>query len=159
MSERLERTLLQVTEQTCEALAFMFPVPAPDAPGIDDGEIARVQVRFSGPCDGSLALTIPREILPSLAGNMLGLDPAATDARQREDAAKELCNVVCGNLLPAIAGPEPVFSVSAPRLRAPEQIERQEGVSVRTWLSEGWIEAHLSLEAGLDWAVAYEETG
>ena len=146
VNEQLETTLLQVTEETCELLAFMFPVSPPD--NVQDGseEVSCVQVGFSGLFDGSLALAMPSGMLRALAANMLGLDPPATNPRQREDAAKELCNVVCGNLLPAIAGAQPVFAVSAPRICVAEEISCNGAVVVRAWLSEGWIEARLVIE-------------
>jgi hypothetical protein len=146
MSEQLKRTLLEVTEQTCEVLAFIFPVPPPDT--VDDcaGPIARVQVGFSGPFDGTLALAMPEEMLPVLAGNILGLDPAETNAAQQQDASKELCNVICGNLLPIIAGTEPVFAVSTPRACGEHEVAQHAAIYVRSWLSEGWVEATLAVE-------------
>lgn len=142
----LEELLLEVTERTCEDLAFIFPVPPPEDSGDAESEdITCVQVEFQGPFEGTLALTMPREMARVLAGNMLGLDSAATDAQQREDAAKELCNVVCGNLLPLIAGSEPIFSVSAPHICSRDAIPEEQAITVRSWLCEGWIEAHLHI--------------
>lgn len=140
---------------TCETLAFMFAMPPPEE-GPEPGEqehagVFRVRVYFEGPVDGSLVLSVPREMLPELAANMLGLDAEATTREQRTDAARELCNVVCGNLLPAVAGAEPVFSVSPPELcgdpAAPDSVAC---VSARTWLDEGWVEVEFSVTGGLE---------
>ncbi|MBD3293491.1 MAG: hypothetical protein GF393_11245 [Armatimonadia bacterium] len=153
--ERLRRTIVQTTDMTCETLAFMFPMLPPED-GREPGEqehddVLRVRVYFEGPVDGSLVLSMPREMLPELAANMLGLDPDATTREQRADAARELCNVVCGNVLPAVAGPEPVFSVSPPELcsdaPAPDSAAC---VSARTWLDEGWVEVEFSVTGGID---------
>ncbi len=35
---------------------------------------------------------------------------------QQQDALKELCNVLCGNLLPEVAGSKAVFDLAAPEL-------------------------------------------
>jgi len=155
LREQFRHTIIETTEITCETLAFMFPMLPPEdgpEPGEQEhSELIRVRVYFEGLVDGALLLSMPGAMLPALAANMLGLDEAATTPEQRADAARELCNVVCGNLLPAVAGPEPVFSVSPPELcddiPAPDSATC---VSARTWLDEGWVEAEFSVTGGLD---------
>ncbi|MGI5817237.1 MAG: chemotaxis protein CheX [Armatimonadota bacterium] len=154
-TEQLERTLLEITEATCETLAFMFPTPPiedeSNARGDYQGELTHVRVYFAGPFAGSLALSMPRSMLPALAANMLGLDEQSTTSEQRIDAARELCNVVCGNLLPAVAGREPVFSVSPPELcDDPGAPDSAACVRSRAWLDEGWVEARFTVDGGLD---------
>jgi hypothetical protein len=140
---------------TCETLAFMFPIPPPEEE-TDIGELEhsclqRIRVYFDGPVHGSLALTLPRSMLPALAANMLALDAESTTSDQRADAARELCNVVCGNLLPAVAGPDPVFAVSPPELcDQPPAADSAASASARVWLDEGWVEAELRVDGGLD---------
>ena len=92
----------------------MFAMPEEDPPPpIVDGRTALV--RFEGPVSGAFKLTVNSEMLPLLAANMLGLaDESASTPEEQDDALKELANVLCGNLLPAIAGTEPVFDVHAP---------------------------------------------
>lgn len=92
----------------------MFAMPEEDpAPPIVDGRAA--VVRFGGPVSGAFKLTVNSEMLPQLAANMLGLeDESASTPEEQNDALKELANVLCGNLLPAIAGTEPVFNVHVP---------------------------------------------
>ncbi len=159
MNTRLAQTLLEVTEQTCEVLAFMFPMPPPEDECDSDEDVACVGVEFSGPFDGALALRMPEEMMATLAANMLGLAPDATDRRQHEDAFKELCNVVCGNLLPAIAGSEPLFSVGSPHICAMGRISGEDVIVTRAWLSEGWVEACLSIEKEADLPAVCEGRG
>jgi len=152
--EKLFRTIVETTEMTCETLAFMFPMPPPEdapEPGEQEhAEVARVRVYFDGPITGSMVLSMPRSMLPMLAANMLGLDEDETTADQRRDAACELCNVVCGNLLPAMAGDEPVFSVSPPEIcDAPPAADSDHSTSARVWLDEGWVEAEFAVNEGL----------
>jgi len=82
-------------------------------------------------------------MLPILAANMLGLEKEdAATLDHQYDALKELANVLCGNLLPAIAGPEPEFDVQPP------VILRDEADS---GIPEGRppaATAHLTLDAG-----------
>jgi len=154
LREHLRQTIVEVTESTCETLAFVFAMPPPDDGPDPESEhhrdLLRVRVGFDGPFTGSLALTMPRAMLPTLAANMLGRDEDATCSAERADAARELCNVICGNLLPAVAGDEPVFAVGAPRVveEAPTP-DSDTGLSARAWFDEGWIEAQLTLDGGL----------
>jgi hypothetical protein len=103
-----------VSARTCEALAMMFLVPEDEAPA--GGPTRTARVRFNGAFGGELRVTIAEAALAELAGNMLGFAEEAPTVQQQEDALKELANVVCGNLLPALAGPEPIFHIDAPEL-------------------------------------------
>ncbi len=117
MDNELDEVLTQVAEQVFESLVFMFPLDEEEqAPGGREpcAEVT-VRVSFSGPFSGCLLVAVPTEMLPALSTNMLGMDyegPARPD--HEDDALKELANVVCGNLLPVIAGPQAVFQVYAP---------------------------------------------
>jgi hypothetical protein len=53
---------------------------------------------------------------------MLGLDVGEeTTQDHRSDALKETMNVICGNLLPAIAGDEVVFDIGVPEILSADQ--------------------------------------
>ena len=57
------------------------------------------------------------EALAELTANMVGAeDPSDVPPEQQTDGLKELVNVICGNLLPVLAGAEVVFDVHAPIL-------------------------------------------
>ncbi len=117
MDTTLDETLAQVGEEVFESLAFMFVIDEDEL--ADDsgsaGPEAAVRVSFSGPLAGTLYLTVPVEMLQELTASMLGTDDeeqACPDAGL--DALKELANVICGNLLPAIAGSHAIFCVHRP---------------------------------------------
>lgn len=117
MTKKLETMLHQVTLETFESLAFMLPVPSEDVDEVPTGESIIASVEFAGPFKGAIRLDVGQGILAPLAENMLGLDEEhELTAVEQFDALKELLNVVCGNLLPRIAGPEAVFDVHAPQL-------------------------------------------
>lgn len=152
--ERLRTTIVETAEMTCETLVFLFPAPEPEEDQGPDGEnhdgLLHVSVRFAGPFEGSMTLTMPREMLPTVAANMLGLDEDATGPGEWVDASRELCNVICGNLLPAVAGTEPVFVVSSPQLSdEPPRADLTKSVSARAWFEEGWVEVQLMVDGGL----------
>ena len=116
MNKQLEEVLWSVAEETFEALAFLLPMPEPTEPFKSSPEVA-VSVRFHGPFDGKVIVAVPESVLGELACNMLGLDDGAEVAVDTQyDALKELANVVCGNILPEIAGTTTVFNVDGPEL-------------------------------------------
>jgi hypothetical protein len=126
MNEKLDQIITQISIDTLEKLAFMFAFPE------DDGEEANgtgdanghvhACVAFSGPFDGTLAIEMTLPELSELTVNMLGLDTdSEVTAEQRHDALKETLNVICGNMLPAIAGKQAVFNIEIPRIREPNE--------------------------------------
>ena len=108
---------------------------------------------FVGPYFGALRLRMDEEMVCSLAANMLGLDDEIPSLVQQLDAFKELVNVVCGNVLPKIAGLEPVFDVHAPMLLDNDEMvgafqHSESTVSVDIELDEGAVHADFYLQEG-----------
>lgn len=107
---------------TFEALAMLCAEPLdPAAPDAGRPALAHaVRVRFAGPSRGALLLAVSDDVATALAANMLGLDESVVraDARLRQDALGEAANVVCGNVLPLVAGRAAVFHLDAPEVIA-----------------------------------------
>jgi CheY-specific phosphatase CheX len=115
-----------VTGNTLESLALMLLVPEDEAPR-SSGATVRAGVSFTGPFEGALELAISSDLLAELSENMLGLgEPIDPDLQK--DALKEFANVICGNILPEIAGAQEIFLVNAPML-----LSGQEGMSQDAW--------------------------
>lgn len=114
MKKHISEALHKVAEDVLEKLAFIFSFPEEEREDPDPEGVVGVGVTFSGPFNGILFMRIAKDILPELAGNMLGIDEDETTGELQHDALKELLNVVCGNLLPALAGKERIFNVGAP---------------------------------------------
>ncbi len=146
MSDEIAEVLHSVAEQTFEQLAFLFPVPEDMAQVPADPESSGVRVRFSGPLEGELILSVSTASLPELVRSMLGLDDDdAVDAGLQHDALGELLNVVCGNLLPEIADSKAVFDLAAPELLEPGPPDqalagRSPQGRARMSLDEGFVE-------------------
>lgn len=115
MNSMLNHKLVEVTADTLERLAYIFTFPAEEAPVIDDRNQEVVRVDFSGPFGGGIELSLPSSALGELAVNMLGAeDGEELSLEQQRDALKELINVVCGNLLPVLAGHAEEFNLRPP---------------------------------------------
>lgn len=119
--QQLHSALAQATTSTFEELALLLVVPPEAARAADaiDATVAPlpplgVRVDFAGPWSGSVVVRVSEAVLDAAAANMLGI-AAAPDAPARRDALGEIANVVCGNLLPVIAGRAAVFGLQAPR--------------------------------------------
>lgn len=106
----MERALRHVTALTFERLAFAVPLDEPAE--LREPTVSR-QVAFDGPFAGRVVVTVERAMLAALAANMLGVDGPPSAAEQG-DALGEVANVLCGNLLPRIAGTTHVFQLAAP---------------------------------------------
>ena len=132
MTSIMPSPLLAAATSTFESLALLLPDEEPT----DEQRAAPlawgVQVAFHGPLGdalgpahagatrGTLTVGATDDVARTVAANMLGLD-AADDARLVQDALGELANVVCGNLLPELAGRAAVFHLDAPRAAAPAE--------------------------------------
>lgn len=117
--KQIEAILWQVAEEVMGKLAFMFSYPDDEpAEEIDAPEAAVIaSVSFKGIFDGKLEMLVSPGILPELAGNMLGIDDSETVTEEDQyDAIKELVNVICGNLLPELAGKQAIFKVGVPHI-------------------------------------------
>ena len=117
MKAQINKTIMSTAVETMEKLAFLFSFPDDERMNAFPGPAIAAKVGFHGLFSGSLALRMSSSVLPELAVNMLGLDDEEeTNLELHLDAFKELLNVICGNLLPALAGPEAEFSIEAPQI-------------------------------------------
>jgi len=116
MTRQINHILSTVTNDTLERLAFLFAFPDDSRSREDPGPTVTGSVEFSGFFSGWLVVRVSSSIIPELAGNMLGMaDDDEITLEAQQDAFKELANVICGNVLPAIAGDQVEFSIGAPK--------------------------------------------
>jgi len=135
-SSRYRELLFQTARKVFEEAAFALVDPPEEGAGDERSEAISVAVDFEGPFSGFLALSAERELAVIFAANMLGTDEDDPDADAKcLDALKELVNMICGNLLPAVAGMGPEF-----RIQAPREISREEMVKLRKINGTGAVE-------------------
>ena len=131
----------------------MFPMSEEERPPDDDCSEAQAEasVSFRGPFNGRLAVLACDELLSAIVANMLGEDETATE-RQQLDALGEIANVVCGNVLPAIAGTEPVFRIGAPEATRATSVAEPDAdapaAAAHVVLDEGWADLRLYVDHG-----------
>ena len=110
-------------------------------PASDETIVA--SIHFSGHFEGDLFLETSCDLLPVIGMNMLGLDDEnSLTHEEQKDAFRELLNVICGNLLPALAGQKAVFNIDGAEIHSETSIpETFEGQTPRAM-------AHFGLEVG-----------
>jgi hypothetical protein len=146
MGTRHDQALAETVAGTLEQLAFLFAFPAEGGSGAPSEDAVGCRVCFKGAWAGELWGAFARDLLPELAGNMLGLEAAETIVEQQLDALREVMNVICGNLLPQIGGPSVVFEIQRPEIVPAAEVAaraldrgplRATGAAVFS-LDEGW---------------------
>jgi len=115
MSKKLEMGLYKAATLTFEDLGFLLPTQEIDEQQLNAQVEAVVSVDFEGPFSGKLLLRVCGGLLPIIATNMLGEADVPSKSVQY-DALGEIANVICGNMLPEIAGSNYIFHVSAPKI-------------------------------------------
>ncbi|MBI5060042.1 chemotaxis protein CheX [candidate division KSB1 bacterium] len=115
MEPDLRQNLETVAERVFDAAAFLAAYPTADR---EPAPVDRVgaTITFRGPRCGRLALYVERQMLDTLALNMLGEPDDEDPEARRGDALKEILNMICGNLLTVCYGEAAVFNLSPPEL-------------------------------------------
>lgn len=101
MLEQHTENAVMAVVNALEAMAFVSPVPAeqPAEPKVP----VLVSIGFAGPVRGRLELIADAALGHTIACNLLGLSPDDPQTASRGcDALKEVVNVACGLLLPAM---------------------------------------------------------
>ena len=114
MAHAWEKDLRRAAALTFEELGFLLPELDLNEEQKQADTGSGVYVDFVGPFHGRVVVKIGSDLMPVLAANMLGQEETPSLSQQR-DAQGELANVICGNLLPMIAGSQAVFHIQAPR--------------------------------------------
>lgn len=157
MSSTTVRSLSQATTATFEELALLFPETELSAEQAAAPLDVAVSVDFRGPLTGRLVVRASQCILPAIAANMLGAEESKLLPLQR-DALGEIGNVICGHVLPLIAGADKIFNLAAPILHeggATAHRDHDEPVArVQVGVEEGRAEAVLYLFSGTRTATA-----
>jgi len=138
MKNQLRTKIYNAAVLTFEEMGFMFPVTENEAEPPAGAPEATVCVQFNGPFSGGLVIKAYGGLLAALAANMLGESDTPSE-QQQLDALGEVANVICGNLLPSVAGTTEVFDLGTPSRAA--EIEFAGG-----WASS--TDVHIALDQG-----------
>ena len=106
---------LGVVRNVLERFAFMFCETTDDKRFTDcKGPFLYASVTFSGSRQAAISLTTSESLCMEMAANILGVDPSELGEESGIDAMKELANIVCGELIPALYGNTEVFDLTVP---------------------------------------------
>ena len=126
----LQQKLGEVLENVLEQFAFMFCEPTtPDEMPEPSGDLLHASMQFNGPSTGKLDMMTPRSLAIELAANAMGIDEDDEAAAGASDALRELLNIICGQMLTALAGDEPVFDITIPDVTVCDHVAWKELVS------------------------------
>lgn len=114
MNKELKEAVQRASVVVFEDLGFMLPTLELEAFQLSAEAESTVTVEFQGPYQGRLVLKIFGDVVSELTQNMLGQEDAPSE-EERQDALGETANVICGNLLPLIAGKESIFHIQPPK--------------------------------------------
>jgi len=124
MNDKINNKISKVVSETIEKLVFMFASPYDPENSTEEDPDIGVSVSFTGPFSGTLGMKVSGEVLSEIAVNMLGVDDEdEITIEDQNDALKETINIICGNILPAIAGKQAVFNIGVPEI-----IQEGEGI-------------------------------
>ena len=115
MESGTDRALQTVAAEVLESLAFMWTMPPEGESEAFEG--TAVEIEFEGAFSGALVVRVSPDVLAALGVGMLGLMEGDTvEEALQHDALRELTNVICGALLPVLAGTQEVFHVGTPAI-------------------------------------------
>jgi len=115
MNKKLETELYKAATLAFEELVFLLPSLEINEQQLNAQVEAAASVEFNGPFSGKLLVRICGGLLPIIAANMMGEEKVPSKSLQY-DALTEITNVICGNMLPGIAGSIGLFHVSVPKV-------------------------------------------
>lgn len=107
----------EVAAAILENAAFVFSEWRENAwPDLGD-QVWEAEIDVAGARMGRVAFATTPAFAGVLASNLLGIEPEDVDSEQsREDAVREILNMICGALLERWNGPDSACSMGTPRL-------------------------------------------
>jgi chemotaxis protein CheY-P-specific phosphatase CheC len=98
----------------------VFPEPADLSDGIafDEHEFLLASLTFNGYKEGEVSFITTSGLLVELSANLLGEDEESSITKEKySDAAKEVLNIIAGQILTTLFGEEEVFNLTPPEVR------------------------------------------
>lgn len=111
--ETLQKELYNSAITTFEHMAFLFETPEMEDQNQSASHDGTAIVTFTGPISGELHVASYGGLMQAMAADVLGEN--APSMEQQQDLLGEVSNVICGSVLPRIAGSGHVFRIGPPR--------------------------------------------
>jgi CheY-specific phosphatase CheX len=100
-----------------ETMFYVFAEPLREADANQTAYSVGAGIRFSGPVEGAMRISMGNALATLMASNMLNLQDDELTEALTADCLKESLNMICGNFLRKL-DPERVFSLSIPEFEA-----------------------------------------
>lgn len=141
MKQQQTATLTAIFSDVLANLAFMFTDDSPAEPDPAERWL-ETTIGYEGTTGGgTLKLVCPASFGRVLAANLLGVDETDPQADEKiADAVSEFMNIVCGQVITALHGTEPVFDLTIPQtceLSAPPDLTPSSDPAVSDLTVEG----------------------
>ena len=109
-------SLLEAASSVLESTAYALIEPLDDSE--NKGDSSRLEtgalLRFSGTFSGVLVAMTSEKLAAALAADMVGLDDEFSGLVDRNDAMKEILNIICGEFLSYICQSQDDYRVESP---------------------------------------------
>ncbi|MFH2037079.1 MAG: hypothetical protein ABIJ45_11795 [Candidatus Zixiibacteriota bacterium] len=106
----INENIIDILEKT----AFMFPAPLDMSSGVslDDMEFVLTKLDFIGNNTGEIKMILPVEFCIELSANLLGEEIENVNPEENNyDSAKELLNIVSGQIITGLYGTEVLYQL------------------------------------------------
>ncbi|MBU0508583.1 chemotaxis protein CheX [bacterium] len=160
MPDSLEQAVADSTIHVLETSAFMSVWQWSEEDGDLPPPNISATMTFEGARTGRITLRVASDILPALSRNMMGdFDEGEVAAETAQDALRETLNMICGNMLTAWYGSEPVFHLHPPEIVLPPaegqpDVESNPDVSMKFCLDNTLCIVEAAIESEVETAAA-----
>jgi chemotaxis protein CheY-P-specific phosphatase CheC len=115
-SEAFSESLQAAASLVLESTAFALIESPDDVENMDDSSRCETGalLRFAGPFSGALIAMTSEKLAGILAADMVGLEEEFSGLVDRNDAMKEILNIICGEFLPCIFHSQDDYSIESP---------------------------------------------
>jgi CheY-specific phosphatase CheX len=108
--KKIKEMLMKAIFEVFERVFFVFAEPLREEGA--DYQI-RANIRFSGPMEGAIQISISDDLAKIMAKNMLSLDECQVTDPVIADCVKECLNMICGSFVRKV-DPDHVFHLAIP---------------------------------------------
>ena len=125
MKKQIEKILIESTVRTLEDLCFIYQEPELKDAQENLPLEAAAEVKYrSNDFTGKLLIETRGGLFSAIATNILSIDDPST--KQKKDALGEIANIICGNVVPSLAGGGREYKIESPRPLSKDDLLKEE---------------------------------